>query len=190
MNWQLQWLTVKYRLKGLILPQLALLTIGYFVTSVSWLSQNELRGLKLSGLSGQGRLARYKFYPKIGGAMTVVHQPHTFIFQWSKGHCKYIQRINVISLMWGTWKTCNPGLQFFHVSHIRTAAAPPQAAAQPPQAVSAPPRVAVAPPRARAAKTRVATRRRRLTARKRVPPQSLKIKSLAFERRIGGTLTK
>jgi hypothetical protein len=29
------------------------------------------------------------------------------------------QRINVISLMWDTWKNCNPGLEFFHVSHIR-----------------------------------------------------------------------
>ena len=34
-------------------------------------------------------------------------------------HCKYIQRINVIFLMWDTWKNCKPGLQFFHVSHIR-----------------------------------------------------------------------
>ena len=29
------------------------------------------------------------------------------------------RRINVISLMWDTWKIFNPGLQFFHVSHIR-----------------------------------------------------------------------
>ena len=45
-------------------------------------------------------------------------------------HCKYIQQndsgmtaeqqwINVISIMWNTWKNCNPDLQFFHVSHMR-----------------------------------------------------------------------
>ena len=29
------------------------------------------------------------------------------------------RRINVISLMWDTWKNCNPGFHFFHESHIR-----------------------------------------------------------------------
>ena len=29
------------------------------------------------------------------------------------------QQINVISLMWDTWKNCKPGLQFFRVFHTR-----------------------------------------------------------------------
>ena len=41
--------------------------------------------------------------------------------------CKYKKRkmtvewqlINVISLMWDRWKTCEPRLQFFHLSYIR-----------------------------------------------------------------------
>ena len=45
---------------------------------------------------------------------TVAHTANTY-----SGMTAEWQRINVISLMWETWKNCNPALQFFHVSHTR-----------------------------------------------------------------------
>ena len=50
-----------------------------------------------------------------GSHQTVIgHTANTY-----SGMTAECQWINVISLMWDTWKNCNPGLQFFHVPHIR-----------------------------------------------------------------------